>query len=107
MSDSEKVLYFVHLKHHRVGDSAERPDGGGAVTVLLAGHVLGEAGGHNDHVLSDAAQLLDAEVHQPSEHRVPSLVFVPFINLCHTDIFLVTIFYLPKSILKRSDMFLA
>ena len=66
-------IYDLHLKHNRVSDGAEGPDGGGPVAVLLAGHVLGQAGGHDDHVLGDAAQLLDAEVDQPPEHRVPRL----------------------------------
>ena len=64
---------FLHLKHHRVSDGAEGPDSGGPVAVLLARHVLGEAGGHDDHVIGDAAQLLDDEIDQPPEHRVPSL----------------------------------
>lgn len=32
------------------------PDGGSAVGVLLAGHVLGEGRGHNDDVIRDGAQ---------------------------------------------------
>ena len=62
-----------HLKHHRVSNGAEGSDGGGPVAILLARHVLGQAGGHDDHILGDVAQLLDAEVDQPPEHRVPGL----------------------------------
>ncbi len=34
---------------------------------------LGEGGGHDDHVLRNVGQLLDAQVHQPPQHSVLSL----------------------------------
>jgi len=61
------------LEHDRVRDGAEGPDGGGPVAVLLPCHVLGQRGGHDDHVLGYVGQLLDAQVHQPSQHSVLGL----------------------------------
>ena len=65
-----KLRWYPDLKHDGVGDGAESPDGGGPVAVLLARHVLGEWGGDNDHILGYTRQLLDAQVHQPPQHRV-------------------------------------
>jgi hypothetical protein len=72
-----------YLKHNRVGDGAEGPYGGGPVAVLLPRHILGEGGGDDDHILSYAGQLLDAQVHQPTQHSVLRLadIFILYIYL--------------------------
>jgi len=61
------------LQHGVVGDAAQGPDSGGPVEILLAGHVLRQRAGHNDHVLGNGAQLLNAQVDHAAEHHVLGL----------------------------------
>ena len=61
------------LQHHRVRDRAQGSDGGCSVAILLPGHVLGQGGRHYDHILRNAGQLLDPEVHEPPQDGVASL----------------------------------
>lgn len=65
-----KTLYFQLMPTTYIYDTTECPDSTSPVLVLLPRHVLGQAAGHYDDIISYLGHLLDGKVHQTPQGHI-------------------------------------